>query len=149
MPRCRPAAEHRCPACPGESSSDSWRIRPGGPALEPTTVRSDEAEPAKCPSTRGKRRCLEPGIRESAGYARRRRHLLPLLSLSFPRDHQAAARTAAPLGLSMELDDREAGYAGAGCGDQEGNSELSKAALILARREEERRVGEEGVIQGR
>src|SRR3546814_1208598 len=79
MPRCRPAAEHRCPACPGESSSDSWRIRSDGPALEPTTVRSDEAEPAKCPSTRGKRRCLEPGIRESAGYARRRRHLLSLL----------------------------------------------------------------------
>src|SRR3546814_14536749 len=55
--------------------------------------------------------------------------LLPLLSLSFPRDHQAAARTAAPLGLSMELDDREAGYAGAGCGDQAGNSDLSQAAL--------------------
>src|SRR3546814_7318286 len=92
MPRGRPADEHRCTACPGESSSDSWRIRSDGPALEPATVRSDEAESAKCPSARGKRRCLEPGIRESAGYARRRRHLLSLLSLSFPRDHQAAAR---------------------------------------------------------
>src|SRR3546814_14394637 len=59
--------------------------------------------------------------------------LLPLLSLSFPRDHQAAARAAAPLGLSMELDDREAGYAGAGCGDQAGNSDLSQAALLLER----------------
>src|SRR3546814_17954525 len=130
MPRCRPAAEHRCPACPWEASSDAWRIRPDGPALEPATVRSDEAEPAKRPSTRGKRRCLEPGIRESAGYARRRRHLLPLLSLSFPRDHHAAARTAAPLGLSMERDDREAGYAGAGSGDQAGNYDLSQSAKI-------------------